>query len=164
MTKKFKDPSIKYTSRDFNTIREDLIEHAKRYYPDTFRDFNEASFGALMVDAVAYIGDMLSFYLDYQANESFLTTANEYNNILKHGKALGYRLESAPSSYGIVTLCWLMMLTLLIPRIKQWLLLLTKRPAPRQNMPLKHMEKLFLGDITLELLELATLKDSRGWT
>ena len=104
MTKKFKDPSIKYTSRDFNTIREDLIEHAKRYYPDTFRDFNEASFGALMVDAVAYIGDMLSFYLDYQANESFLTTANEYNNILKHGKALGYRLESAPSSYGIVTL------------------------------------------------------------
>ena len=81
-----------------------MIEYARRYYPDTYKDFNEASFGALMVDAVSYIGDMLSFYLDYQANESFLTTANEYNNIIKHAKALGYKLESNPSSYGVVTL------------------------------------------------------------
>ena len=104
MPNKFKYPSIKYTSRDFNSIRDDLIEYARRYYPDTFRDFNEASFGAMMVDTVSYVGDMLSFYLDYQANESFLSTANEYNNILKHAKALGYKLDSTPSSYGIVTL------------------------------------------------------------
>ena len=104
MTIKFKQPSIKYTSRDFNSIRNDLIEHAKRYYPDSFKDFNEASFGAMMVDAVSYVGDILSFYLDYQANESFLTTANEYNNVLKHGKALGYKINSTPSSYGVVTL------------------------------------------------------------
>jgi len=104
MAIKPKNPSIKYTSREFNTIRNDLVEYAKRYYPDSFRDFNEASFGAMMVDAVAYVGDMLSFYLDYQANESFLTTANEYNNIIKHGKALGYKMDSTPSSYGVVTL------------------------------------------------------------
>ena len=104
MAIKFKQPSIKYTSREFNSIRNDLIEYAKRYYPDSFKDFNEASFGAMMVDSVAYIGDMLSFYLDYQANESFLTTAHEYNNIIKHGKALGYKIDAVPSSYGIVTL------------------------------------------------------------
>jgi|7_EtaG_2_1085326.scaffolds.fasta_scaffold01494_3 hypothetical protein len=99
-----KQPSIKYTSRDFNTIRNDLIEYARRYYPDSFKDFSEASFGSLMVDSVAYIGDILSFYLDYQANESFLPTANEYGNIVKHGKALGYKLTETPSSYGTVTL------------------------------------------------------------
>jgi hypothetical protein len=104
MTIKFKHPSIKYTSRDFNSIRNDLIQYAKKYYPDSFQDFNEASFGAMMVDAVSYIGDIMSFYLDYQANESFLTTANEYNNILKHGKALGFKIDSIPSSYGVVTL------------------------------------------------------------
>ena len=98
-----KYPSIKYTSRDFNTIRNDLIEYAKRYYPDTYKDFNEASFGSLMVDTVAYVGDVLSFYLDYQANESFLATANEYNNVIKHGKAMGYKFEQAPSSQGICT-------------------------------------------------------------
>ena len=57
-----KFPSIKYTNRDFNSIRNDLLEYAKRYYPDTYRDFNEASFGSLMVDSLAYIGDMLSLW------------------------------------------------------------------------------------------------------
>ena len=71
-------PTIKYTSRDFQSIRADLINHARRYYPDTFKDFSEASFGALMVDSVAYVGDILSFYLDYQVNESFLDTSIEY--------------------------------------------------------------------------------------
>ena len=88
MSIKFRQPAIKYTNRDFDSIRKDLVEHAKRYYSDTYKDFNEASFGSMMVDAVAYIGDMLSFYLDYQANESFLSTANEYQNIIKQEKYL----------------------------------------------------------------------------
>ncbi len=57
---------IKYTSRDFDSIKRDLVEYAKRYYPDTFRDFNEASFGSLMLDTVAYVGDVLSFLLGLQ--------------------------------------------------------------------------------------------------
>jgi len=101
---KNKYPAIKYTDRDFNSIRENLIDYAKRYYPDSFKDFNEASFGALMVDAVSYIGDMLSFYVDYHANESFLVTSNEYTNVIKHGKALGYKFNNIPSSRGFVTL------------------------------------------------------------
>jgi len=76
-----KKVKINYTSRDFNSLKRDLIDYAKRYYPNTYRDFNEASFGSLMMDDVAYIGDILSFYLDYQANESFIDTAVEYNNI-----------------------------------------------------------------------------------
>jgi len=91
---------IKYTSRDFNSIRNDLIEYAKRYYADSYKDFSEGSFGSLMVENVAYIGDILSFYLDYQVNESFLDTATEYNNILRHGRQMGYKFTGAPSSYG----------------------------------------------------------------
>jgi hypothetical protein len=95
---------VNYLSRDFGTIKNDLIEHAQRYYPDTFRDFSDAGFGALMIDAVSYIGDILSFYLDYQANESFLLTANEYGNVLKHAQTVGYRHEGPRSTYGDVTL------------------------------------------------------------
>ena len=50
---------------------------------DTFRDFNEAGFGALMLDTVSYVGDILSYYVDYSANETFLDTAIEYDNVLK---------------------------------------------------------------------------------
>jgi len=94
---------IDYTSRDFDSIRRDLENFAKRYYPDTYKDFNEASFGSLMLDTVSYIGDILSFYLDYQANESFLETAVEYNNVIKHARQFGYKIDRNPSSYGILT-------------------------------------------------------------
>tara|TARA_R100000008_G_C3586985_1_gene173254 strand:+ start:3228 stop:5021 length:1794 start_codon:yes stop_codon:yes gene_type:complete len=102
MVKKF--PTISYTSRDFNSIRNDLIEYAKRYYPDTFKDFNESSFGALMIDQVAYIGDIMSFYLDYQANESFFTTANEYDNVVKLARQVGYKMSARAASSGVITM------------------------------------------------------------
>ena len=92
---------INYTSRDYEAIKNDLVQHAKKYYPDTYKDFNEAGFGSLMLDTVAYIGDILSFYLDYQANESFLDTAVEYNNVVRHVKQLGYQFRGNPSAYGV---------------------------------------------------------------
>ena len=95
--------SIKYTSRDYASIKNDLVEYARRYYPDSFKDFNDASFGALMLDTVAYVGDILSFYLDYQANESFLDTALEPNNILRHGKTFGYKHQRNFASTGIIS-------------------------------------------------------------
>jgi len=94
---------IKYTSRDFDSIRRDLENYAKRYYPNTYKDFNEASFGALMLDTVAYMGDILSFYLDYQTNETFLDSAIEYNNVIRLARQMGFKLSSSPSSYGRLT-------------------------------------------------------------
>ena len=96
-------PLIDYTSRDFNSIREDLLAYAKRYYPHTFKDFSEAGFGSLMVDTTAYIGDVLSFYLDYSVNESFLDTAIEYENIIKLGRQMGYRFNPSAASAGEAT-------------------------------------------------------------
>jgi hypothetical protein len=94
---------IDYTSRDFDSIRRDLESYAKRYYPDTYKDFNKSSFGSLMLDTVAYVGDILSFYLDYQTNESFLETALEYNNVIRLARQMGFKLNTSPSSYGLLT-------------------------------------------------------------
>jgi len=96
-------PLIDYTSRDFNSIREDLLDYAKRYYPNSFKDFSESGFGSLMVDQTAYIGDILSFYLDYSVNESFLDTAIEYENIIKLGRQMGYRFNPSAASAGEAT-------------------------------------------------------------
>ena len=103
MSKQKKTP-IKYTSRDFDSIREDLVEHAKRFYPDEWKDFSKSTINSLLVDSVAYVGDVLSFYLDYQANESFLDTAIEFNNVRKHARALGFKYAGAPSTYGILSM------------------------------------------------------------
>lgn len=101
MTKK-KKPIIDYTSRDFDSIKQTLIQYVKKYYPDSYQDFNEAGFGSLVLDTVAYTGDMLSFYMDYHANESFLETAVEKDNIIKLAKHLGYKHEGPTSAVGIV--------------------------------------------------------------
>ena len=98
-----KAPLIKYTARDFNSIKSELVEYSKRYYPDTYSDFNKASFGSLVLDTVSYVGDVLSFYLDYQFNESMIGTAVEFDNILKISKQLGYKYNPKSSAYGFVT-------------------------------------------------------------
>jgi hypothetical protein len=101
---KNKNVAIKYTSREFESIKKDLVEYAKRYYPNAYRDFSEASFGSLVLDTVAYSSDILSYYLDYHVNESFLDTSLEFDNVRKHARALGYKFSGTPSSFGVVSL------------------------------------------------------------
>jgi len=95
---------INYTNREFTGIRSDLEQIAERFYPDTFQDFSEASFGSMVIDSMAYIGDQLSFYLDYNVNEMFLDTSYQYTNVLRHGRIMGYKNEGRPSTYGVVSL------------------------------------------------------------
>ena len=101
---KNKNIPIKYTSRDFNSIKQDLIEHAKRYYPDNYNDFSRASFGSLMLDTVSYIGDVLSYYLDYSVNESFMDTSVEFANVRRHARNYGYNFSGIPVAFGTVAL------------------------------------------------------------
>ncbi|RPG05106.1 MAG: hypothetical protein CBE07_003100 [Pelagibacteraceae bacterium TMED247] len=101
---KKKNIPIKYTSRDFESIKVDLIDHAQRYYADTYKDFSIASFGSLVLDSVSYVGDILSFYLDYQANESFMDTSIETDNVRRHASNFGYKYANTASSFGVVSL------------------------------------------------------------
>tara|TARA_B100000925_G_scaffold290208_1_gene274898 strand:+ start:11 stop:1807 length:1797 start_codon:yes stop_codon:yes gene_type:complete len=96
-----KKTPINYTSRDFSSIKQDLINYAKRSYSETYKDFNQSSFGSLMLDTVSYVGDILSFYLDYQVNESFLDTAAEYSNVSRLSRQFGFRMDGFPSATGI---------------------------------------------------------------
>ena len=95
-----KTKPVRYASKEFDTIKDSLVEYAKTYYPDTYKDFTDASFGSLMLDTVAYIGDMLSFYVDYQSNESFIDSAIETKNLLKLAKQFGYKRPLEFTSTG----------------------------------------------------------------
>lgn len=94
---------IDYTSRDFNSIKESLVDYAKRYYPEVYQDFNEASFGSLMLDMVSYVGDVMSYYVDYQANESFLSTAIEKKNVISLSRQMGYKYQQVATASGELT-------------------------------------------------------------
>ena len=53
--------NVKYTSKDFSTIKKDLIEYTKSYLPDTYKDFNETSPGMMLIELSSYVGDVLSY-------------------------------------------------------------------------------------------------------
>ena len=75
--------NINYTSKDFSTIKADLIEYTKSYFPDTYKDFNETSPGMMLIELTSYVGDVLSYYIDYQYKENILSTATERRNVVR---------------------------------------------------------------------------------
>ena len=95
---KFQPTNIKYTSKDFTSIKEDLINYTKTYFPDTYRDFNETSPGMMLIELSSYVGDVLSYYIDYQYKESLLSTATEKRNILNLAEFLGYKYNNVSPS------------------------------------------------------------------
>jgi hypothetical protein len=81
---------IKYLNRDFNSLRDQLISYAKTYFPNTYNDFSPASPGMMFMEMAAYIGDVLSFYLDNQVQETYIQYARQTNNIFDLAYMLGY--------------------------------------------------------------------------
>lgn len=82
---------IKYLNKDFTSFKADLIEYARAYYPTVYNDFTQASPGSMFIDMASYVGDVLSFYLDNQLQETFLQYAKQKGNLFTLAYMLGYR-------------------------------------------------------------------------
>ena len=83
--------NIQYINRDFGEFRASLIDYAKTYFPTTYNDFTPASPGMMFMEMAAYIGDVLSFYLDNQIQETFLQYARQPNNLYELAYMFGYK-------------------------------------------------------------------------
>jgi len=82
---------IKYLNRDFSNLKDQLVSYAKTYFPNTYNDFSPSSPGMMFMEMAAYVGDVLSFYLDNQIQETFLQYARQTNNIYDLAYMLGYK-------------------------------------------------------------------------
>jgi hypothetical protein len=82
---------IKYFNRDFAGLRNLLIDFSKTYFPDTYNDFSPSSPGMMFMEMSAYVGDVLSFYLDNQIQETFLQYAKQAPSLYSLAYMLGYR-------------------------------------------------------------------------
>jgi hypothetical protein len=88
---------IKYINRDFSEFRARLIEYAQTYFPNTYNDFSPTSPGMMFMEQASYVGDVLSFYLDNQFQETFLQYAQQTNNVFELAYMFGYR----PKTTGV---------------------------------------------------------------
>jgi len=92
------ETNVNYTSKDFSTIKADLIEYTKAYFPDTYKDFNETSPGMMLIELSSYVGDVLSYYIDYNYKENLLATATEKRNVRRLSEFLGYKVPNKTPS------------------------------------------------------------------
>jgi hypothetical protein len=83
--------NITYTNRDFNSFRNSLIDYSKTYFPNTYNDFTAESTGMLFIEMASYVGDVLSFYLDNQIQETFIQYARQEKNLYDLAYMLGYK-------------------------------------------------------------------------
>ena len=86
---------IKYLSRDFSQLKKSLVEFTQTYYPNTYNDFSDASTGMMFIEMAAYVGDVLSFYTDYQFKESVFVNSEERKNIIALAKTRGYKTQAS---------------------------------------------------------------------
>ena len=100
--KEYSISNVEYLNKDFADFKNTLIEYAKSYFPDTYKDFNESSPGMMLIEMGAYVGDVLSFYIDQQYKEMMLPLAQERKNVVNIANMLGYKVK--PTSAATTTL------------------------------------------------------------
>ena len=83
--------NIQYLNKDFTELRAGLINYARTYFPTTYNDFSPSSPGMMFMEMAAYVGDILSFYLDNQIQENFLQYARQTNNLYELAYMFGYK-------------------------------------------------------------------------
>ena len=83
--------NISYLNKDFASFKQQLIDFARTYYPNTATDFSPASPGTMFIEMASYVGDVLSFYLDNQVQENFLQYARQTQNLYSLAYMLGYK-------------------------------------------------------------------------
>jgi hypothetical protein len=82
---------LSYVGKDFTTLKQNLVDFTKTYFPNQYADFSEASPGTIFIDQAAAVGDMLSFYQDVQLKESMLSHATERKNVIALAQQMGYK-------------------------------------------------------------------------
>jgi hypothetical protein len=93
---------INYFARNFSDVRTELFNFIKKYYPDLFQDFNDASIGTMLVELNAAVADMLSFQTDRMFQETQLDHAQERKSVLSIARTLGLNVPGKRPSVSVV--------------------------------------------------------------
>ena len=89
---------IKYVNRDFTSLRNNLVDYTKTYFPNTYNDFTPSSPGMMFMEMAAYVGDVLSFYVDNQFQETFMQYARQSQNLYDLAYMMGYKPKATTAA------------------------------------------------------------------
>jgi len=88
----------RYAGKDFFTFVDDLVARIQVLFVTEFNDFVTSGTGQMLIDMVAWASETLSFYIDRQATESYLSTARTRKGVVRLARQLGYKVSGAVSA------------------------------------------------------------------
>lgn len=93
---------ISYTTRDFQSIRTELINFTRTYYPETIDNFNDASVFSVLMDLNAAVTDNLHFNIDRSIQETVLQYAQQRSSIFNIARTYGLKVPGMRPSVALV--------------------------------------------------------------
>jgi hypothetical protein len=93
---------ISYTTRDFQSIRTELVNFTKTYYPDLVENFNDASVFSVLLDLNAAVTDNLQFNIDRSIQETVLQYAQQQSSIFNIARTYGLKIPGQRPSVALV--------------------------------------------------------------
>jgi hypothetical protein len=94
---------IDYMARDAGSFLQSMRALIPEKLPEWTDYESEADFGSVLLELFAHMGDILSYYQDRVANESFLGTAQERRSVIQHLRLIGYTLSTAAPASATLT-------------------------------------------------------------
>jgi hypothetical protein len=95
---------ISYTTRDFQSIRTELVNFTKTYYPELIDNFNDASVFSVLLDLNAAVTDNLQFNIDRSIQETVLQYAQQPSSIFNIARTYGLKIPGQRPSVALVDL------------------------------------------------------------
>ena len=102
VSNKTQDKDVKYLNKDFGSFKDQLLDFASVYYPETHKDFSDGSPGLMFLEMASYVGDVLSFYTDTQLQETFLEVAQDRENLYNMAYAMGYKPKVTTAASSVL--------------------------------------------------------------
>jgi len=93
---------ISYTTRDFQSIRTELINFTRTYYPDLIDNFNDASIFSALLDLNAAVSDNLQYNIDRSIQETILQYAQQRSSIFNIARTYGLKVPGQRPSVALV--------------------------------------------------------------
>ena len=89
-----KNPWVGYVDRSFEQIKSSLLSRLTISNPE-ITDHSESNILVVIVSMFAGLTEMLGYYIDNMARESFISTARRYVSMVKLVRLLDYRIKTA---------------------------------------------------------------------
>ena len=94
--------SADFKSYDFENLRRVIIAYFRENYPEDFNDYIESSEYLALIDAIAFLGQSLSFRIDLASRENFIELAERKESVLRLSKMLSYNSKRNLPAKGLL--------------------------------------------------------------